>query len=345
MIHTAELITNINYWEFEELCSRPNARIYKGDKRFTCIVGIYDLAIYGIKEIRGFRQQLKGGCEHWCKIVVNLARIADNGRQTTKLFTATHEEMSRLYENFGVFMGKVLPDKCNLSKWVVQRIDYTIDIKTPHVQNYINLLQKGGKPRYTHIANREQKKAEMKKTHYPYGVRYESKSLTVNIYNKEEERKQDGANDRILEESKNILRIEIQCKKRKTKYIRRKNGFESNNIYPYLYTRKEAQEIILYNLKEITLTGDYYTGARVEKIINNANLHKTTKEILIKCIKEINLKYKSVWKFKKANGNDKQYRAIIEKLKRMKINPVTIPRSWGIESLQNITELVKGEML
>lgn len=336
MIHTAELISAITRQEYQVLQEQENKDFYNGK------LHIYTLANYGITEIQALKIPYdENNYSYWCILRINLKRIANNGQATTSLYYCTEEEKENLTRNFERFMSTLLPQRANLSQWIVRRIDYTIDIKTPYVKEYITLLQRGNKPPYSHIDNDKQHKREDKKTHFKGGVRYKNKSITVNIYDKYRERQSEENiyNAHLLESCRDILRIEIQCFKEKVRYIKQRRCIPHKTIYPYL--RKEiAFKTIYENLKHIAGKGDYYSYAQALKEANGKNLHLETKKKIEWFLFFINRQYKSVWKLK-SEWDEREFKTLTSKLRELNINPVTIPRSYKIKKLPNILSLLQ----
>ena len=325
MIHTAELICPITEGEFLTLLKQ---------EKTTCkndFITSYILASAGFKTITAYVYVHEGIAQFFCEMQINLKRIANNGKPSTALFKGTQKEINALSLNFQKFLVPILPLRADLEKWYVRRIDYALDIKTPLVKEYITLLQRGSKPPFTSIDNAKQHKAEMEKTHFEGSVRYKGNTVTVNIYDKHEERKQKrNGTPKQLKEAKNTLRVEIQCMKPKVKYIKRKLGLNCT-LHPYLRT-EEAKKIISYYLKPIAGKGDYYTKETAFALIEESRAKQETKEQLKAFLGQVNQK-KSVWKVR-ATQEEKLYQSCMRKLKELEINPVTIPRRWKTEKIR-----------
>ncbi len=335
MIHTAELIAPITEGEFLTLLKQ---------EKTTCkndFITSYILASVGFKSITAYVYVHEGIAQFFCEMQINLKRIANNGKPSTALFKGTEKEINALSLNFHKFLAPILPLRANLTEWYLRRIDYALDIKTPLVKEYITLLQRGNKPPFTSIDNNKQHRAEMEKTHFDGSVRYKGNTVTVNIYDKHEERKQKrNGTPEQLKEAKNTLRVEIQCMKPKVKYIKRKLGLNCT-LYPYLRT-EEIKKIITYYLKPIAGKGDYYTKEAAFALIDKSRAKPKTKEQLKAFLKQVNQR-NSVWKAR-ATQEEKPYQACIRKLKELGINPVTIPRRWKIKKIRCFLSLY-GEKL
>ena len=335
MIHTAELITKIKYNDYHFLLQQKNVKIDNFQN-----VYLHALNCIGITTIQAYPQKIENGYIFWCKIIINLNRVANSGKQTPFPFVVNDNNIYKLKENFSKFVKELLPHHSNIFYWSVQRIDYTIDIKTPNVKEYIKLLQRGDKPPFYKIDNEKQHKKEIDKTHYPNGVRYKNKSATINIYDKYEERKEKAKyKGELLEKCKDILRLEIQCFKRKTITLKRKFKNKENGLKIFLISEEQQRKLFKYYLSHICGKANYYEYAKALKRIEESNLHDKTK----KALKEILLavaKTKSVWKTKLILKPQK-YRNYFQKLEKLNINPATIPRRWGKTELINIYRLIE----
>ncbi len=328
MIHTAELTTAITQKEYnflQKLTKDKTGKIYTlSQKGITRIVPI--------KTTRDF--------EYFsCKIVINLNRIANHGERTAAPFTESEENLKRLYDNFKEFMGKLLPYRADINCWTVQRIDYTRDIKTPYCAEYIELLQRGNKPSRLRIDSKDTHKKEIDKKHYKGSVRYRCKGYTVNIYDKYKERIDKNITREIAEESKNILRIEIQCNPSKIDYISKKNGIYGQTIESLAYLQAEQENMIKRAIKAIEGSGDYYTLKGAIDKVEKSTKKTTTKSDMTRLLQIVN-QYRSVRKAR-ANFRDiERFNRLIEHLQELNINPVTIPKAWGIKTLSPVLEII-----
>ncbi len=330
MIHTAELITQITPKEYEHLRKRKSSKI-----------GIlFDLSQKGITRIEPMKIE-RDFTYYFCKIIINLNRIANNGERTTALFSESNESLKKLYENFNEFMGALLPYRANLNFWKVTRIDYTIDIHTPYCKEYIELLQRGRKPPRLSISGRKTHKASGGDEHYAGSVRFSCGSYTINIYDKEKERINQKAPQKIIEETKDILRVEIQCKSPKIDYISKKNGLPSKPTIETLTSLQDEQENMFKKaVKSIEGGGTYYTLKMAVKAVEESK-----KQAHIKYDMVLLLEFVSTCRNlqgARANYKDKNnYERALKHLRDIGVNPVTIPKRWGIESLPAIGELLK----
>ncbi len=330
MIHTAQIFTQLTSKEYWRLSRLQGARVStSGEIRFN------NLTEKGIRSIHAYRQRGDSIVFYWCELVLNLNRVTMSGEQTPHPFTVTEENKIKLKEHFGEFIKEVLPRRTDISKWNVKRIDYTFDIKIPNIKEYIALLQRGDKPHGMHIDNSEQHKGEMDKTHYKNGVRYKNKSCTVNIYNKYEERVQiKEYPPPLLEECRNILRVEIQCYRRKVESIMKSLSLAGKRFFNYLVSEERQKKIVGYYLSRICGRSDYYTLDKAFKQVEQSRCTLSAKKQMRQFLTAVN-RCKSVWKTRVLYGKETA-NSILIRLRNLNINPVTIPRRWNKCSLPSL---------
>jgi hypothetical protein len=123
---------------------------------------------------------------------------------------------------FNKIIKDIYCDLPELDRWKTGRIDYAVQIKTEHVKLYIKLFQRANKPnRHYHEQNLEEHNSEeYDKKGQKDGSYYQiSKSVRINIYDKEAQQIAEGADRQTIEQAKDILRFEIQINKAKIKQM------------------------------------------------------------------------------------------------------------------------------
>ncbi len=341
MVHTAELIKSITEEEYRYLMSFTDEIQYRNKA-----LHIYTLAEFGITDINPnmFILKFAHSPTYYCKVIINLARLSNDGKQEYKLFT-DQSDTGSLYENFSKYMSCYLPHSSDLKEWTTRRIDYTVDIRTPLVEAHIQALQRGRKPPTMTMADNNQHKKESNRRHFKGSVRYHNKSTIINIYDKHFEREckqqERGYTDtEELEKCKDILRIEVQCLKSKTNYIKAKEGFCEKELKNYLCSRQEIENILLRAYTQIAGKADFYPYDRAKSIIKNANIKKRTKEYMCIVLDLINGRYgtKSVWKaeqkYTELYPKGISFKTILTHFEKIGLNPVTIPKD--IDLLPNL---------
>lgn len=236
------------------------------------------------------------------------------------------EELKKLFNEKVKRIHTSLP---MLDYWVTSRIDYTININTPYVEEYIKLFQRGDKPR--HFKELYCHKAKTRKQ-LDGSFYLLSNSVNINFYNKESERLSQNFNK---DGAKDLLRLEIQCKKPKTNTIKTKNKFDCKHLRNYLREDISHNQLKYYYDKTIG-TGDYYKLSEAIKKVKESKYTFSTKNKLIEVLRAIN-KHKSIWKAReKSQYTPSSFNRYLKQIRALGINPVTIPSRWNVDRLKNI---------
>ncbi|MGL5149847.1 MAG: hypothetical protein ACRC7N_04635, partial [Clostridium sp.] len=219
--------------------------------------------------------------------------------------------------------------------WIVNRIDYAINIKTPYVEEYIELFQRADKPKCFKelYCTKSKRRKQLEGSFYLI-----SGSVNINFYDKESQGMKKNLN---IDGAKNLLRLEIQCKKPKINALQDRKGFKSNHLGSYL-NRELSNEIIEYYYNKTIGSEDYYKLLEAITIVKESKSTTKTKEKLIKVLRAIN-KHRSIYKArKKCDYNEVNFNRYLKQLRALGINPVTIPTRWKMGILDNIISISKG---
>ena len=356
MTHTAELHIAIEYDEHRTLIKHKDASWERdGEGNIHC--HIRTLEPYGITDIRPNRAKTRNGFPYYyCIVIINLQRLVNNGKRTIETYNK-EKDFSTLSTNFTRYMQTILPLRTNLNEWGLQRIDYNIDLKlTPcEVEQYITLLQRGGKNHSWHIhemadetkKRKQSKHGHRKKTHPTGSVLFDNKQYSVNIYNKHLERskvqEKRGITDTAeLKASEGVLRIEIQVKKNKLNSIKQKikQDFDFEGKPIEFFARYDiAIPVIMKALESITGRADYITFERAKERIERAKMTERTRISVIDFLSLVT-HTKSLWRAKEIFSGDIRTETVLSHLNRLNINPVTIPVSFKRDSMENLFDKV-----
>lgn len=225
-------------------------------------------------------------------------------------------------------MQKIHASLPRLEHWILNRIDYAVNINTPYVEEYIKLFQRADKPRLFKelYCSKSKTRKQLDGSFYLF-----NDSVAINFYNKENERLSQNFNK---DGAKDLLRLEIQCKKPKTNTIKAKNKFDSRHLEHYLSEQISHQQLEYYYNKTIG-TGDYYKLSEAIRIVQDSNSTIKTKEKLINVLRLIN-KHRSIWRAREESQyNSSCFNRYLKKIRVLGVNPVTIPSRWGVNILKN----------
>lgn len=246
-----------------------------------------------------------------------------------KLEVIKQEHIEEVKKIFAEEVQRIHTSLPRLEYWTINRIDYAININTQYVEEYIKLFQRGDKPRNFKELYCSKSKVRKQLDGSFYLI---SQSVNINFYNKEHERLSQNFNK---DEAKDLLRLEVQCKKPKTNTLKAKYEFDSRHLEYYLNQEISYQQLKYYYTKTIGV-GDYYKLSEAIERVQDSNYTSKTKEKLINVLKAIN-RYKSVWKAReKSQYNSSCFNRYLNKIRVLGVNPITIPSRWGVNMLKNI---------
>lgn len=240
-------------------------------------------------------------------------------------------KMDLLEEVKKIFAEKVKKIHTSLPRldyWTINRIDYAVNINTPYVEKYIKLFQRGDKPtNFKELyCSKSKTRKQLDGSFYLF-----NDSVTINFYNKENERLSQNFNK---DGAKDLLRLEIQCKKPKTNTLKAKNKFDSRHLEHYLSQEISYQQLEYYYNKTIG-TGDYYKLSEAIRIVQESNYTSKTKEKLTEVLRAVS-RYRSIWKAREESQyNSSCFNRYLKKIRVLGVNPVTIPSRWGVNMLKN----------
>ncbi len=247
----------------------------------------------------------------------------------TKLEVIKQKHIEEVKKIFAEEVHRIHSSLPRLENWIVNRIDYAININTPYVEEYIKLFQRADKPRNLKelYCSKSKTRKQREGSFYLF-----NDSVSINFYNKEHERLSQNFNK---DGAKDLLRLEIQCKKPKTNTIKSKNEFDSRHLEHYLSKEISYQQLEYYYKKTIGF-GDYYKLSEAIRIVRESNYSTKTKEKLINVLRLINI-HRSVWRAREESRyNSSCFNRYLKQLRLLGVNPVTIPGRWKVNSLKNI---------
>ena len=244
--------------------------------------------------------------------IIEAFEIEDVQREFDKEITPIHKDLPRL------------------NNWIVNRIDYAVNIETKYVSEYIKLFQRSDKP-YNFkepYSLKSKRRKQMKGSFY-----LTSNSVNINFYDKGNERKKAG-----VEGIDNLLRLEVQCKKNKVNSIKNSKKFDSCMVEHFL-DPSLSQETIDYYFRKVIGNGHYLTLSEAIRTIKNSSYKRKTKDKCIDVLKQIN-RQRSIWKAREKSKYDRgEFNRYLKLIIGLKVNPVTIPKAWEVEYLDTIMSI------
>ena len=330
MIHTLTITHRIlSHKVFDEIYKGLEARAGKKPRKVQ--EGCYssqELKEEGFTYIQLTSKRIDGRYKYnFMQMTIILNPVKLIGRNKLEVIKMDHLEAVK--KIFTEEVQKIHTSLPSLDYWITNRIDYARNINTPYVEEYIKLFQRGDKPRGFKELYCD--KAKTRKQQYGSFYLFNN-SVTINFYNKEDERLSQNFNK---DGAKDLLRLEIQCKKPKTNTLKEKNRFDSRHLEHYLSEQISHQQLEYYYNKTIG-TGDYYKLSEAIRIVQQSNYTYKTKEKLIEVLRVVS-RHRSIWKAReKSQYNSSCFNRYLKQIRELGINPVTIPARWKINKLRNI---------
>lgn len=268
---------------------------------------------------------------------------------------ATYNDMEAAIENFNLESEKISYVLRTFDCYRLDRIDYCINFSVDELtpgcspEQIMTLIRRGDIPRYYEEWQEYSSISHRKKSN-PDSFYLVNKSLGINCYRKlaelkkrSEQREQNGLpmiSQSVLDTAKNIIRFEVQEKYRKT-YVQSRKAKDSGNLgqnkYESLLDDLSCNNAVSYYFHKIIGKGDWYTLNEAIRIIQSRKFNKQKETRLISALRIVN-HYHSVAKAKEIfEGDDlENFRQNLKDLSCMGINPVTIPKGWGMKRIPNI---------
>lgn len=251
--------------------------------------------------------------------------------------------LEEIHQKFQTAMEQINPKLPNFSEWIVKRIDYSMDLTVESPELYIQLLQKGAAmPRF--YKKLYDLKSHRRK-HLSGSVYYKCKSKTVNFYNKYDQLSKKAEPPEDLEETRHIIRLELQILKPSTDF-RTTYGIIHNRL-PYYLKPLISVRLLKDTYKQIAVnSGDYYTLDEAKARIDASDKDEKTKETLKQFLSEVAV-CKSVEGYHTKHPRHAIHK-LAKELETLGINPVCITqrqqRQYHIKKLPSLYERIAADV-
>jgi hypothetical protein len=215
-----------------------------------------------------------------------------------------------------------LPD---FEGWELVRIDYAVQFYTPYTSVYIDLFQRGDIPKYLIPCY---DKVDHRKKQRPGSLYLKSiDNYTVNFYDKFDEFSKKHSSYENINDMQGLLRIEIQCYKRKIGNMFFNIPHHSGGISAY-FDPDICKNVISEIYTTIIGNGEYLSLADAKELIDHSKLKSKNKlkEVLVLINQKRSISTAREAYNKMYNQLDnKKFNRYLERLHETGINPVTIP--------------------
>lgn len=276
-------------------------------------------------------------------------------RTVDYITAASYYEMDDAIMNFNDLMKQISPLLKTFACYELKRIDYCVNLDIGELapdcspEQVMKLIRRGDIPphyrewaKYDSTAHRSKSK--------PESFYLINKSVNINCYSKYMQlQERSRKNEKIgyppipqstLNAAENIIRFEVQCKYHKTYTLSHKlekTYMQEYNKYKELLSPLCCAKIISNYYKRVIYKGDWYTLSGAIHIIESRHFNAQKEKRLIHALKSVN-HYRSLAKTKTLYEGDELYafKRTLNELSKLNINPVTIPKEWGIKHIPNL---------
>lgn len=237
---------------------------------------------------------------------------------------------------------KISPILGEYSHYSMNRPDYCVnfdlsELKIPcTAEQMIKLIKRGNIP--THYSEWVDDNDSAKSSFY-----LESKSVTINCYQKHKQLKAKFNDCSDLETSQNLIRFEVQCNYLKTyllsRDIKRKQERSESDVIREMLSEDFCKEIIKKYFNKVIRRGDYFTLNEAIRQVQLQHFSKKKEARLIMELRRIN-QFRGIYKVRAAlQGEELEtFRRTLRDLSEINVNPVTIPREWNITRIPNLLD-------
>ncbi len=268
---------------------------------------------------------------------------------------ATFDDMEAAITNFNLISKSISPLLKHFGLYSLKRIDYCINfdlqdfMTDPNPELVMELIRRANIPSHFEELKKYDATSHRKQSD-PASFYLMSDSLNINCYSKgtqlqrrSDERVEDGypsLPDVTLDAARNVIRFEVQSKYRKTYALSNQATEDGNadiNKYENLLSFTACYMIITGYFDKIVRKGNWYTLQAATQKIEACNFNRQKKKRLINALQLVN-QCRGIAKTK-ASLNDREleiFKKTLKDLSSLGINPVTIPKEWGVKHLPNL---------
>lgn len=278
----------------------------------------------------------------------------DDLKEVEEIYNRETEKISKIFLKFG---------SCSLN-----RVDpcLNIDLKelgipcTP--EQMMKLIKRGNIPRHYEerkecYDSKQRRMVSDKNSFY-----LESKSSVINFYWKYAKQGKKHPNYSKRESSRNVIRLEVECKylklyalvknrNRESKYYESAEGLSPDEMYMRMHmgvhnpvipidvvlSANTYEPIIRKSIYKILRKGNYFTLDIARDIVESYHFRSSKEERMIEVLESVNESHGIAKAKSKLRENEfRRFNKALKELDKILVNPVTIPRRWDIKHIPNL---------
>lgn len=348
MIHTITQRINVCSDFYSQFISHQQTKLYKerGSVHQTAKNGLLQeigIVLYGHKYNVTYERITAAGATEQISYVnyvidarVNPSKVIYHESAIDIYKPSDYEIFQQCFNNeIKSFNLQFLPP---LDGWKAHRVDFTYNIHTPNVKEYIRLMHKADLRGFTIKKDQHGHRAMKAGSLY-----INNSAVTLNFYDKADEmQKAEGGTRHTpeeIQEAKDILRIEVQAGRDKLSGIKRKQEFTSKQISEFMQQPEAAEDLVIGYVYKVLGGSTYRKKPAAITLINKSKKHQKTKEQLIAVINEVSQPYRRVDEVRAAHPEleiDKAKKI----LRSMDVNLVTLDKNTKVKELPSIPSLL-----
>lgn len=349
MIHTYTARINVCSDFYNQFISHPQTKLYKerSQAHQTAKNGLLSeigITLYGHKYSITYDRKASTGAAEQISYVnyvidarVNPSKVI---YRESSIDIYKPSDYSLFQERFNDEIRSFnLPFLPPLDGWKAHRIDFTYNIHTPYVKDYIRLMHKADLRGFS-IKKDQHGHRSMK----PGSLYINNSAVTLNFYDKQDEMiKAEGGTRHTPEEisqAKDILRIEVQASRDKLSGIKRKQEFTSKQISEFMQQPEAAEDLVISYASRVLGAATYRKKPAAVTLINKSKKHQKTKEQLIAAIEAVSKPYKRVDEVRAACP-DLEIDKCKKLLREMDINIVNLDKNTKVKELPSVPDLLR----
>ncbi|MEA4835815.1 MAG: hypothetical protein VB133_11840 [Anaeromusa sp.] len=281
------------------------------------------------------------------------------------LTAANSDNLEEVESRFNEEAAKISPVLAAFEAYSMNRTDYCLNADLVELKigcsarQMMTLIKRGDIPNHLTEWKQYDDKEHRKKPNRN-ALYLQNDSLTINCYLKHEQLLAEFPECPDLADSQNLIRFELQCKYPKVYSLAKGNRYNSKmyksmsddehwevnfhgqlitNPIDVLLSESIALEVVRKYFNQVVGKGDYYSLDYARKKIQLTNCQQKVKDRLISVLGLVNC-CRSISKARASlqGKEEKKFGRSLKELAGMGINPVTIPREWGIQHIPNLFE-------
>lgn len=291
-----------------------------------------------------------------CSIKAKITPKVLNGEND--YVAAATEDIFRDVENsFNIEAERISPLLGKFDLFSYNRIDYCFNGDTQELkvgctaEQMMKLIKRANIPSgFTERAKYNKRSNRKKPEKHSFYLTTKGNSVVINCYWKGAQLAEEYPDNPSLEDSRHVIRFEVQCKYPKvhlmSSNIEKRAGDSDLMIMKEMWSDKVCEDVVTKYFNKVVRKGDYFTLAGARWMVEAHNFRQDKEERLIYALELIN-ECRGIAKAKsKVLGVDlKDFKRSLKDLDDILVNPVTIPREWGIDYIPNLLRAYFDEIM